>query len=229
MYITWKGITSDSLSVVVNSMPFVSPEERIDMSESEGRDGAEITGLGLRPYIIPCKMTLLPGSDLDTVRAWLTGSSTLLRSDDPLKYQLARISSKIDWRQAYSTREIQVEFIIKDPFRYLLSESDVTKTVFPATYVNAGTLISKPLLKVSGTGTVVFVVNGTTLTYVFDTAYVYIDCDRMSAFYSVLDDKCGNLTLSPDDYPTFAVGSNAISITSGTISEIVITPRTRFI
>lgn len=229
MYITWKGVTSDSLSVLINSMPFVSPEERIDMNESEGRDGAEINGLGLKPYAIPCKMTLLPAANLDTVKAWLTGSSTLLRSDDPLKYQLARISAKIDWKQVYSTREIQVDFIISDPYRYKLSESNTVISSFPGTVVNAGTVSSLPLLKVTGSGTVVFVVNGVSITYVFDTAYVYIDCDAMSAYYSVLDDKCRNMTIAGDDYPTLAPGSNTISKTSGTLTSIEVTPRSRYV
>lgn len=229
MYITFKGVTSDTKKCIVTYMPFVSPEERLDVRESEGKDGAEYTGLGYKPYVIPCKMTLLPDADIDDLKAWLTGSSTLLRSDDPLKKQTARVSSGINWDRVYSTREIQFGFIIADPYRYLITEANTIISSFPGAVVNSGTKESLPLLKVTGSGTVVFVINGVSIEYVFDTAYVYIDCAAMSTYYSVLDDKCRNVTFTPDQYPTLAVGSNAVTKTSGTITSIEITPRSRFI
>jgi len=166
---------------------------------------------------------------LDFIMSWLRGSGVITCSDDPLKYRTGKILSGINYAKLLKFRKANISFFCEDPYRYLLAESDVSKTSFPATYVNDGTVPSKPLLKVTGSGTVVFVVNGVSIEYVFDTAYVYIDCDKQTVFYSVPEDKNRNCTITGDDWPVLSVGSNTISVTSGTITEIVITPRTRFI
>lgn len=229
--VTFKGTTFSSLGGVIEHMEWLkTPKKRKEKTYIPMVDGQfESSDDGYDSFVLNCQVVWTDSTKFDEIMALLNGSGVLLYNRDTIKYRIASIEDEIEAEDIALWKKMTIPFFIEKPFRYLLSESDVTKTDFPATYVNTGTLISKPLLKVSGTGTVVFVVNGTTLTYVFDTAYVYIDCDRMSAFYSVLDDKCGNLTLSPDDYPTLSVGSNTISLTSGTITEIVITPRTRFI
>ena len=233
MYITWKSVTSDTNKVVINSMPYVTPEVRVTISETEGKDGATITTLGYKPYIQSMEITLLPDADLDTVKLWLTGSSILVRSDDSTKYVNAQIISQIDWEKLQSTKSAQVDFFVGDPYRYVIGETVVSKTTFPATYVNTGTEISLPSISITGSGTVVIVVNGITMTYVFDTGYTTIDCMSKEAFYSTTL-KNRNLTLAVGAngerlFPHFSVGSNTISVISGTVTRIDITPRTRFI
>lgn len=233
MYITWKSVTSTTNKVVIVSMPQVSPEIRTEVNEVEGRDGAIVTELGRRPYIQPVEITLLPDATFDTVKVWLTGSGVLIRSDDSTKYVNARIVSQLDYAKFHATKSAVVYFLVEDPYQYVVAESDVTKTSFPATYTNSGSVVSNPLLKVTGSGTVVFVVNGVSVTYVFDTAYVYLDCNLKEAYHlNVLKNR--NLTLPVGSngqrvFPSLSVGVNNITITSGTITEIVITPRTRFV
>lgn len=227
--ITFKGTTDTALGVVTESISwYKKPQKRSESVLIENSDGAIVNELGFAPLVIPAVIGLKSAAVIDDVIAWIDGSGVLICSDDPLKYRNARILEQIDYDKLIRFKKAAIEFLIEKPFRYVLNESDVVETSFPATYVNAGALISKPLLKVSGTGTVVFVVNGTTLTYVFDTAYVYIDCDTMDAYY-LTTLKNRNLSITGNVYPTLSVGSNTISITSGTITSIVITPRTRFI
>lgn len=227
MDFTYKGVTASSLGVIVNSLEwYKKPQRKVDTNRIEGKDGSTVTDDSYEPFSLNAKITLMALTNIDAIVAWLTGSGVLVFSGDSAKYRNVYIMDEVGFTQDGSVWVASFNFFVDKPFRYVMSESDVTVSGFPATYTNAGSVASKPLLKVTGTGTVVFVVNGVSITYVFDTPYVYIDCDSMDAYY-LTTLKNRNLSLSA--FPTFAVGSNAISITSGTITEIVITPRTRFI
>ena len=90
-------------------------------------------------------------------------------------------------------------------------------------YTNAGTVSSLPLIKLTGTGTVSLTANNT-MSVALDTAYVHIDSDIRDVYHLT------NLKnrLSTGDFPYLAVGANAITVT-GTVTEVVITPRTRYL
>lgn len=231
MDITFKGTTFSSLGGLVERMEWYKiPAKRKKRTTIPKSDGSvEVSDDGFESISLDCEVVWTDPTKFDQIMALLTGEGVLINSLDSSKYRLASIEDEISPDAIAIAQKMTIPFFIEKPFRYVLGETPVTRTDFPATYVNAGTIASKPLLKVTGSGIVVFVVNGVTITYEFDTAYVFIDCESQMAYYASPDDKNRNIAISGDNWPTLSVGSNTISKTSGTLTSIEITPRTRFI
>lgn len=224
MGITFKGITSDSLGVTVNILPnIIKPQRRNDVILINGKDGAEVVEYGYAPYILKMRIIVKNTANLDTIVAWLDGDGVLITPDDALKYRNVKVIATVDYAKLMAYKQTDVEFYVADPFRYVLSEANVT-LVAPGNVTNSGTYISDPLIKLTGSGLVTVTINGRTLSYNFDTPYVYIDSSEKEAYHlTVLKNrKLGG------DFPYLDKGVNAISWT-GTVTEIVITKRTRYL
>ena len=103
-----------------------------------------------------------------------------------------------------------------------------TITTFPATIANGGTAESLPLLRISGTGTVNMTLNGVTFEYIFTDGIVYIDCATQEAYYGTTS-KNRSLTIVGDDYPKLSVGTNTLMLNSGTVTQVIVTKRTRYL
>ena len=215
--ITFKGITSDSLSVVINKLPtFKKPQRKSEVIAIEGKDGAEVVEYGFAPYVLPVRITLMDKDRLDEVMAWLDGSGVLITSDDPLRYRQARVLGEVDYTRLVELKQAQVDFYIEHPFRYNINDIPQTITGFPSTITNNGNVYSKPLLTLVGSGTVSLTINGTTFSYAFPSGEsVVIDCESMDASYN---GSLRNQYMS-GGFPNLKVGSNAIAKT-GTLTSI---------
>lgn len=215
------------MGLVVNSMPtFKKPQRRSDVKLIDGKAGASVTEYGYAPYSLPCKVTLTDISKLDAIIAWLDGTGVLICSDDPLKYRDVRILEEVDYQRMGDLKETTIEFYVPIPFRFLVTESPVTLTS-SGSITNTGTVDSMPLLKLTGTGTVVLTIGSKSFTYIFDTPYVYIDCGsylngefKQDAYYGA---TLKNRKMT-GEFPKLLVGANAISWT-GTLTELVVTKR----
>jgi phage-related protein len=214
--ITFKGITSDSLNVVVNKLPtFKKPQRKTDIIQIEGKDGAEVIEYGYAPYTLSIKITLMDVSKIDDVIAWLDGEGVLISSEDSLRCVNARVIGEINYNRLMMLKEATVEFYIKNPFRYLATDIPQTITTFPSTITNTGTVYSKPLLTIVGSGSVTLTINGVTFGYTFPLGEsVTIDCESMDATYS---GSLRNQYMS-GYFPQLSVGSNAISKTGDVTS-----------
>lgn len=225
MDFTYNGTSASSLGIIVNSMDwYVKPERKVDELKVQGRDGTSVVDDSYLPITIKTRITIKSLSNINFIMSWLTGNGQLTFSGDSGKYRNAYVFDAINFSQNGSTWEASFEFYCADPFRYVSSESNITKTTFPATYTNAGNLFAKPLLKITGSGTVSLTIGASTITIILDNAYVYVDSDAMDVYYGTTL-KNRNAT---GTFPTFSIGSNSITKT-GTITELVITPRTRYL
>ena len=111
------------------------------------------------------------------------------------------------------------------PIAESTTETTVTKTTSPATFVVAGTCEAKPILEIKGTGEATITLNGT--SFVLDnctsTAYI-VDCDLQNVTknsVNVNDEYVG-------DFPELIVGTNNLSWV-GTITEIKIKYRAAYL
>lgn len=222
---TFKSIHADSLKVVVNKLPpFKTAQKLIRTYPIEGSDKTEVEELGFQSYVLPCQFTLMDLTELDDVKAWLSGSGVLIRDDDANKFVNASIYSEVEIQKDKTIALGSCEFFIANPFRYLLNETDVTITA-PTNILNLGTYYSEPLLHITGSGFVNVTVGDTSFTYDFDTdTEVYIDSAIQEAY---LGSTLKNRQMT-GSFPILNVGSNSISWT-GTVTSIVITQRTRFV
>lgn len=225
MDFTYKGTTASSYGVFLNSLEwYKKPKRRADELSINGKDGATVVDNAYGALSLRCRITLTATTYMSEVLAWLTGSGVLSFSEDSGKYRNVYILDDVAFKRDGAVWTASFDFFCADPYRYVASESTSTKSSFPASYTNAGTVIAKPLWKVTGTGTVSFTSGGKTMALVLDTAYVYVDTDSREVYYSTtLKNR-----IASGDFPELAVGANTISIT-GTITEIVITPRTRYL
>jgi len=209
---------------------FQKPQRRSEIKLIDGKAGASVTEYGYAPYIIKAVIGVTKNADIDAIIAWLDGTGVLLCSDDQLKYRNVRVLNDIDYEKLLRFKKAKVEFYVQDPFRYLLSESDITLTS-SGSITNAGKVDSMPLLKLTGAGIVVLTIGSQSFTYIFDTPYVYIDCGsylngefKQEAYYGTVY-KNRKMT---GEFPKLLVGANAISWT-GTLTELVVTKRTMFL
>jgi hypothetical protein len=225
----WKGTDISTKGLIALTQPVKKKARKKHIIDNiDGSDFAQVTTLGFEPYYLETRLALLdPSTYLSTALAFLDGSGALIDDEDTLKYWNAHIVDEVEFERATKGANIKtadVKFLVTDPFRYLVTEADTTRTTTPTTATNQGTYESLPLLKITGTGTVVLTVNGSSFTYVFDTDHVFIDSQTQRAYHSTTE-KTSRMT---GDFPKLAPGSNAITWT-GTITELVITPRSRFL
>ena len=224
----WKGIDISTKGLVALTQPKVqTPKMKVDIQTIDGSDKTEVVERGYEPYNLDIQMMCANPAHLDAALVFLQGSGALISDDDTTKYWNAQIIEQVEFERLAkgpAIRVADVQFFVKNPYRYLVTESNVTLTS-PGNVTNAGTVNSLPLLKLTGTGTVVLTIGGRSFTYVFGAEpYVYIDSDSQDAYY-LTTKKNANMT---GDFPYLTPGVNAISWT-GTVTQIVITPRSRFL
>ena len=225
----WKGVDIATKGLLALTQPEPqTPEMEVEIFPIEGSDKSEVVEKGYRPYTLPVKFAIFdPDTYLDSAMEFLRGSGALISDDDTAKYWNAQIikSSKFERMMPSSKiRESVVEFFVKDPYRYKVGETDTTITS-PGNVTNAGTVNSLPLLKITGTGTVVITIGGHSFTYEFGAEpYVNIDSEAEDAYYLTAK-KNFNMTGA---FPYLTPGVNAISWT-GTVTQLIITPRSRYL
>ena len=220
------GTSLSSLGVIVkNQTRYIKPKRRTTSYYVDGQDGVNIVeGYGYDAYILPFNITLTDPTKFDLIYALLDGNVILETSDDEGKFRYAKVLEDLEYNPVALWKETTVEFLIYKPFRYVKTETNVTLTS-PGNVTNAGTVNSLPLIKITGIGTVVITIGGRSFTYVFGAEpYVYIDSDIQDAYYSTTK-KNANMTGA---FPYLTPGVNAVSWT-GTVTELVVTPRSRYL
>ena len=221
------GTSLSSLGVIVkNQTRYIKPKRRTTSYYVDGQDGVNIVeGYGYDAYILSFNITLTDPTKFDQIYALLDGDVILETSDDVGKFRYAKVLEDLEYNPVALWKETTVEFLIYKPFRYVKTESNVT-LVAPGNVTNAGTVNSLPLLKLTGTGTVVITIGGRSFTYVFDTPSVFIDSDSQEAYYLVPTTRKTNKMTGA--FPYLTPGVNAVSWT-GTVTELIITPRSRYL
>ena len=136
------------------------------------------------------------------------------------EFRLALYRSGLEADPVYMNRAGTFDIIFEcKPQRFLTSGETVTTMTASGTITNPTQFESKPLIVVTGTGTLT--VNGVAIT--ITASPTTIDCEAMEA-YNGTTSRNGSITLSPNRFPVLSPGSNSITKTSG-ISQIKITPR----
>lgn len=106
------------------------------------------------------------------------------------------------------------------PQRFLASGDTAVTIASEATISNPTRFPSKPLIKVTGTGTVSLA--GVTMTIIGDQPDTYIDCDLMDC-YAGSTNLNSKVSLSGDEFPELAPGNNTLVYDGPTAVQI--TPR----
>lgn len=100
------------------------------------------------------------------------------------------------------------------PQKWLKTGEIATYVDSSVTLLNPTRFEAKPLIAVTGTGSIT--INGKALTLSTNTSTTYIDCDIQDA-YEGTTNRNGDLTV-PNGFPTLTAGTNTISVSGCTIN-----------
>ena len=228
--------SNEITGLLIQTLPPISqPKIRTNIEEIDGRDGDIITKLGYSAYNKEISIGLYGDYDVDQVIAYFTNnqSGKVTFSNEPDKYYNYEILEQIDFERLIRFKTANVEMHVQ-PFKYSNVETAKTFTITNQTSINIrnnGNYISKPVITITGTGTINLSLNGEQL-FVIDlgetSTQIALDIANMNA-YNPTNDNYMNRSVT-GNYDNFAlkVGTNAISWT-GTISQIKIENYSRWI
>lgn len=229
-YIIWNGEDSRDINglIICELPPITKPNMRVKETVIDGVDGSIIEEMGYESYDKSIAVGLKIGADVDRIIEFFTGNGTIVFSNEPDKYYIARIIKGIDYQRLLRYRVAAVTFRVQ-PFKYDRVEVARKATSERTSMIveNLGNHTSKPIITLSGSGTVELSVNGNVICrYVFPTGEntVVLDSERQDAY---LNNTLKNRNMS-GDFPVFEKGNNVISW-SGAVESIQITKYSRWL
>ena len=228
--------SNEVTGLLIQTLPPISqPKIRVNIEEIDGRDGDIITKLGYSAYDKEISIGLYGDYDVNQVIAYFTnnqnGKVTFSNEED--KYYNYEILNQIDFERLIRYKTANVKFHVQ-PFKYSSVESTRTFTITNQTSINInnnGNYISKPVITLTGTGTINLSLNNIQ-EFVIDlgenSTQIVLDIANMNA-YNPTTNAFMNRAVT-GDYNNFnlLVGKNTISWT-GTITQIQIENYSRWI
>ena len=213
----FKGIDATTYGTVTKEPIRKRAEIDVQITKVEGADKSIREEKGFKPYVIETQMVLFATTDLDNIYIWLNGGGDLILNEHPERVIVAYCDAPIDperFSRGIANRVIDIEFMILEPYWYKNNETPIVLTG-AGNVTNDGNVNSKPVLKITGSGTVTVTVDGRSFTYIFDTPYVVVDSLQQDAYHEgVLKNR--RMTGA---FPILEPGINAVSWT-GTVTSI---------
>jgi phage-related protein len=205
-----------------------SAEKKYESTEVEGRDGNLTRFLGYEDLKFSLTFNILFQLDikqkLREIKGVLAQASTLSFDDSPNFYykikqaQISETESVIKASGVFS-----VDFVA-EPFEYEVTSS-TSYTAKPINLTNKTTTEALPLIKITGTGTVVLTVNDISVTLTGLTSSITLDSELQEAYTGLTTNMNSNMN---GDFPVFKIGSNTITWT-GTVTNVEINPKWRWL
>lgn len=150
-----------------------------------------------------------------------TGWQVLLDDYDPDHYRLAYFQGPFDVENR-KTRvgKFDISFVCRAE-RFL--ETGDTPVLVPSGegITNPTSYASKPLIKITGSGSGTLTVGDTIMSFTDILDYLYIDCDKMDVYRLPTEDRN---SLMSGEFPILESGINVIAFTGG-ITSCEITPK----
>jgi predicted phage tail component-like protein len=229
-YFVFKNIDSRNIKglIVSELPPITKPKMRVRIDTIDGKDGAETVNLGFEAYTKTVKIGLTRDYDIDNIIAWLHGEGNIQFSNEPDKYYRVKVHDQIDFERLLRFKTAEIKFYTQ-PFKYSATERTKTLAVTGLTTTeirNAGNYFSKPIVTLTGTGTVNISVNGLQKCVLNLGAgeSITLDADKQEAYTGeVLKNR-----QMDGEFITLEVGKNTITWT-GNLTKIEITNYSRWL
>ncbi len=232
-YIILNGISSETITglLIQNLPPISKPKQRVNIEEIDGRDGDIVTYLGYGAYDKEFKIGLYGSYNVDEIIEYFNSQGTVIFSNEEDKYYNYQIIEQIDFDKLIRYRTATVKMHMQ-PFKYSAEDNQkVFSNTGGETSIsirNVGNIYSRPIITITGSGSIDLYLNGNQLFSINMGSYtsITIDTNNMNAYNdSTLLNR--NVTGSYDNFK-LNVGSNTISW-SGTITQIEIDNYSRWI
>ena len=164
-------------------------------------------------------------SNIAQARAFLASKTGYVKISDtyhPNEYRLGNYAAGLEIKTSGNgNKHGQFNLIFNcKPQRFLTSGDTAVVVADEGVIANPTIFPSKPLIKVTDTGTVTL--GGVTMTITGTQDITYIDCDLMDC-YNGSTNLNSKVTLSGDEFPELAPGNNTLTYDGPTAVEI--TPR----
>ena len=233
-YIELNGKSSNQvMGLLIQNLPPISkPKMRTQIEEIDGRAGDIVTQLGFAAYDKVVEIGLYGDFDIDDVISYFNSSGTVVFSNEPDKYYNYQILEQIDYERLIRFRTAKVKMHVQ-PFKYSSIEKVKTFTSFTEDEIsikNNGNYFSKPIITITGSGTINLSLNGYQVLVIElgSEGSIVLDTANMEA-YNPTDQSLMNRDVTGDYNDLYLnVGTNTISW-SGTITEISIQNYSRWI
>ena len=209
--------------------PITKPLMRATKEEIDGRDGDIITQLGYSAYDKEIEIGLYGTFDIDSIISFFNQSGTITFSNESDKYYNFTILDQIDYESLLKFRTATVKLHCQ-PFKYEVGETAKTLTSGNNTVKNKGNIYSKPILSITGSGTISVSLNGNQIFSIdlSEEDDIVIDVENLEA-YDPDDNSLLNRCVT-GDYDDFKLlsGDNTVSL-SGTITSASLTHYSRWL
>ena len=230
-YVIINGVNSLTIQgLAIKSLPPISkPMMRNMREEIDGRNGDLITNLGYGSYDRTIEIGLFGTFDINEIIKYFNQSGTITFSDETDKYYNFDILDKIDFASLLKFRTATIN-VHCQPFKYPITNTPISLSSGDNTITNGGNIYSKPILAISGSGTISISLNGSQMFSIdlSDTSSIVIDTEKMEAY----NPNTGVLLnrIVTGDYNLFKlpIGTNTLTI-SGSLGTSSITNYTRWL
>lgn len=214
--------------------PITKPKMRATAEEIDGRDGDIVTTLGFSAYDKDVEIGLHGQFDLDDVMDFFNQSGKITFSNEPDKYYNFAQYNGIDFEKLIRFKTAKVGFHVQ-PFKFALNESEKvfdfssSETSGELSIRNNGNYMSRPQIKLTGSGTVNLSINGAQIMVIdmSENPVIILDATEMNAYApdtSLMNRKVtGNY-----DNLVLKAGKNIISYT-GTVTQIAVNNYSRWL
>ena len=222
-YFIFKNICSLDKNIIINKLPLVErPNADINKIIVPGRDGFLTVDEGTYQSTVKTCECSLDDGNIDDVCSWLCGFSEVTFSNEPDKKYKAIIINKIPFAKIvdiFHTFVIQFEC---QPHKYDVDNNPIVLTA-AGVILNPGA-VSKPIIKIYGTGNIDLTINSEVIHITSVVDYVTIDSELMDCYKDTVL-KNNNMN---GEFPVLVNGSNFISWT-GTVVKLEIVPNRRWL
>ena len=231
-YIILNGTSSQTIPglLIQNLPPISKPKQRVEIEEIDGRDGDIVTYLGYGAYDKEFKIGLYGSYDVDEIISYFNSEGTVIFSNEEDKYYNYQIIEQIDFDKLLRYKEATVKMHMQ-PFKYSAEDNQKVFTTTGLTSIsirNSGNIYSRPVLTITGSGSIDLYLNDIQLFTINMGNYetITIDTNNMNAYNgNTLLNR--NVTGSYDNFK-LNIGNNTISW-SGAITQIEIDNYSRWI
>lgn len=231
-YIILNGTSSLTIPglLIQNLPPISKPKIRTEIEEIDGRDGDIVTTLGYGAYDKEFKVGLYGDFDIDQIIEYFNSQGIVIFSNEPDKYYNYQIIEQIDFNKLLRFKEANIRLHVQ-PFKYSAEDNQKEFTITNQTSItirNNGNIYSRPVITITGSGTINLSLNNNQIFTISMGTYtsITIDTNNMNAYNgSTLLNRY--ITGNYDNFK-LNVGKNTISWT-GTITKIEIDNYSRWI
>ena len=229
--IIWKNKSSKEIEglIITETPPITKPKMKVNKIEIDGRDGDIIEKVGYESYTKNIGIGLTRNFNIDEVIKYFTGDGELIISDEPNKVYIASIYEDVDYEKLLTMKKATIKYHVQ-PYKYLKNEAKAELSVSTQKSIevtNKGLEISKPIIKLEGSGTIEIAVNNINVfKYTFPSGETEVTIDSLEeeAYHEGVYKNRNML----GEFPKLSVGKNTISWTA-TLTKISIEPKSRWI